>query len=312
MVKLKSARHHWWPKCVSRCWADSDGLLNRLTPDGRASRARPDKFGAIGNAHHIKLSNNDHEPSVWDESFEQAFDRADSAFPGVIAWLAALERLPANDASSREDRFHPVHASDERLETLVECLVSLAVRSPMNREAAVSLAERFRGPLRGRERNALIGLNMRSRQRAVADQIGTRGKFVVLFSPHREFIFGDGFFHNITSPSMPPVTSRILAPLTPAISVLHAIPRAFIPEPRIMTLVVNDAEAIFLNTTVQVYSKNEVFFRSQPPELADEFRQAAHLCYADHDHPIERFVHDIPGVSQMEAIFPGLFPRPCR
>ena len=151
---------------MSRYWADSYGLVNRLTPDGRVNHAPPERFGSIGNAHHIRLSRNQHEASDWDESFEHVFDLADTAFPGVIEWLAALEHVPAHHVKSREDRFHPVHASEDRLRSLVECLVSLAVRSPMNREAAVSLAEHYRGPLDGRERDALIGLNMRSCQRA--------------------------------------------------------------------------------------------------------------------------------------------------
>lgn len=309
MAKLKSARHHWWPKCVSRCWADSEGLVSRLIPDGGVNRAPPENFGAIGNAHHIKLSRERHGTSVWDESFEQVFDSADTAFPGVIEWLESLERVSVHHAKARADRFHPVHAAEELLWALVECIVSLAVRSPMNREAAVSLAEQLRGPLQGRERNAVIGLNIRNRQRTVADWIGTRGKFVALYSPDREFIFGDGFFHNVTSPSAPPMAPRILAPLTPEISVLHAIPMAHLPEPRMTTLVLNDAEALFLNETVQVYSRNEVFFRSDRPDLTEDFRRGAHLCYADRDNPIERMIQDLPGVREMHSMMPGLLHR---
>ena len=64
MTKLKSARHHWWPKCVSRYWADINGLANRLSPDGQVRSARPESFGAIGNGHHIKLSRDERGTSV--------------------------------------------------------------------------------------------------------------------------------------------------------------------------------------------------------------------------------------------------------
>lgn len=299
MAKVKSARHHWWPKCVSRFWADSDGLVNRLSPDGEIRRAPPGKFGAIGNAHIIRLSKDCGKESVWDEDFEEVFARADNAFADVIAWLDGLDRVTATHALSRQRRFHAVDAPEERLRDLVECLVSLAVRSPMNREAAVSLAEHYRGPLQGRERNALIGLNMRHCQRRTCEAIGIRGKFAVLYSPKREFIFGDGFFHNITSPWDPPMAPRILVPLTPDISVLHAIPGRYRTEPRVATLVLTEEEAEFLNDTVLIYSRNEAFFRSQKPVITEEFREAAHRRYKAWDHPVERLIHDIPGVSPL-------------
>ena len=110
-----------------------------------------------------------------------------------------------------------------------EELVSHAVRSPMTREAAVSLAERFRGPLRGRERNVLIGLNIRNRQRSITDSIGTKGKFVAIYSPNREFISA--------------TDSSITLPC------LQRLPR-----------LLDHSEALFLNRTVQVFSRNEVFW----------------------------------------------------
>ena len=247
--------------------------------------------------------------SVWDEDFEEVFSRADNAFPSVIAWLGGLDRVSVNQVSSDQERFHVVAASEVRLRDLVECLISLAVRSPMNREAAVSLAERFRGPLHGRERNSLIGLNMRHCLRMVCDAIGGRGKFAVLYSGKREFIFGDGFFHNITSPSAPPMASRILAPLTPEISVLHAIPSRYRPEPRVVTLELKDDEVHILNDTVLVYSRNEVFFRSQKPAITDDFAMARHLRYSEPDHPIEQLIHKLPGVPRIDGSLARMLAR---
>ena len=93
MAKLKSERHHWWPVCVSRCWAGEDGKTGGLKPDGNIVRIPPARLGVIGNAHHIKLGQ-DGENTVWDETFERVFDRADSAFPDLINWLEGLDRKP--------------------------------------------------------------------------------------------------------------------------------------------------------------------------------------------------------------------------
>ena len=67
-------------------------------------------------------------------------------------------------------------------------------------------------------------------------------------------------------------------------------------NPRVMTMVLDKAETRLLNDTVQVYARNEMFFRLQQPPMTEEYRQAAHLCYAGQDHLIERFIGDIPGV----------------
>ena len=295
MAKLKSALHHWWPRGVSKNWADGNDFVYRLSPDGEVRQAPPERFGAIHGGHHIKLSHIEGGTTDWDESFEEVFDKADRNFPGVIDWLKGLDR-PTENGSSSHTRFHTVAAHEERLRVLVECLVSLAVRSPMNREAAASVAEYLRGPLQRRERNNIIAFNMRNYQRTVADSIGARGKFVILFSPDREFIFGDGFFHNITSPPMAPWAPRLLAPLTPEMSVLHVIPGRYMEAPRLMTTVLSKGETKFLNDTVQVYSKEELFFRSERPRITEHFRNAQHLRYTGHDHWIERLICTIPGV----------------
>ena len=195
MPKLKSERHHWWPRGVSRLWAADDGKVGWIKPDGTIVRAPPQQFGLITNGHQIRLSRTPGEATVWDESFEKEFDRADGQFPTVINWLEELTYEDRRDRP-RRDRYLAQSFPDQMHVALAEGLVSLAVRSPQNREASVSLAEKLRGPLPERERNTLIGANMRNSQRIVVKSIGTRGKFAVIRSPDREFIFGDGFFHN--------------------------------------------------------------------------------------------------------------------
>ncbi|HBN9911962.1 TPA: hypothetical protein L3963_005808, partial [Pseudomonas aeruginosa] len=210
MKKLKSERHHWWPRCVSKHWADAEGFTHWITPDGTYKRVPPAKLGMIGNGHHIKLSQNRADSSPWDMSFEREFDVADSNFPSVIDWLNALTRqeLLARDL---RDRFLPQSCTEDQLKILTECVVSLVVRSPKNRDAAVSVAEHLRGELPTPERNVLIGLNMRQSQRMIADSIGGRAKFAVLFSSGKEFIYGDGLFNNVTGTGNPQHSPKIVA-----------------------------------------------------------------------------------------------------
>ena len=169
MPKLKSERHHWWPECVSDYWKDSEGLAHWILPDGETRHSPPKNFGVIGNGHYIKLSRDPHEATVWDQNFEDEFGRADSHLRGVIEWLESLDRVDRRNAKDLGSRFLRQDACDENVGLLVEGLVSLAVRSPINRESAVGLAEKLRGSLPERERNAIMGSNMRGCQRRTVE-----------------------------------------------------------------------------------------------------------------------------------------------
>lgn len=298
MPKLKSERHHWWPRCVSRHWAANDGTTGWIKPDGSEKRVPPDKLGMIGNGHHIKLGRTPDQSTGWDTSFEDEFDKADSSFPPLIAWLEGLERRPIAGQDLRP-RFLPQEASDDQLRTVTECVVSLAVRGPMSREASVSWAERFRGPLPSPERNALIGINMRRLQRLIADSIGSRGKFAVLYSTRREFIYGDGFFHNVKAIVNPPIAPMILAPITPMISVIISRPTMFTVEPRLVTIVLTDDEVDRCNHAVQVYSCGALFYRNDRPVLDEAFKCGERREYASSDNPIDTLFGALPGVRSL-------------
>lgn len=213
--------------------------------------------------------------------------------------------------STLTQRFVAVACEAQMLELMTECAVSLAIRGPMNRAACVSLVEQLRGPLRPTERNALIGLNMRNSQRMVADSIGSRGKFVVLYSEVKEFVFGDGFFHNLTNARMEPHAPKMLVPVTPNISILVCRPSSYLVNPRLTTLVLTDDEVDLCNDAVQVYSRDSIYFRNHAPELNESFQSGQHERYAAWDNPIDSLIHGIPGVPsrrppEMRLAFPAV------
>jgi hypothetical protein len=271
-----------------------------LLPNGEERRARPDAFGVIGNGHFIKLGNKPGEATPWDQNFEDEFHNADDRFPAVIEWLEGLRYEPRIKQMRRE-RFLPQPSPVEQFGQMVESLTSLAIRSPMNREACVSLAERFRGPLPEWERNSLITANMRDMHRRAVQAFGASGKATAILSPDREFIFGDGFYHNLTSPGGAPHSPRILAPLTPRLAVLYARPMQYTVEPRLSTLVIEAEETEALNQVVQVYAREALFYRSDKPELIDDFRAGKHLRYTSSRNVVEQMVHGMPGVPDRDT-----------
>lgn len=196
MAKLKTERHHWWPECLSQYWADSNGGTHWLLPDGSVRRSTPNNFGVIKNGHAIKLGADPSTPDPWDETFESEFQIPDSNFPSLVDWLRTLDCSDPDFDQPIAARIQPQSLSDAKFSALIQCLVSLAARSPMYRQKAVSLAEYYRGPLPERERNQLIGLNIRHAYRNAVQSIGGRGKAMVILSPEKEFIFGDGFYNN--------------------------------------------------------------------------------------------------------------------
>lgn len=299
---MKSAQHHWWPRCVSKYWGNSDGFVNWVNPDGIIKRIRPANLGMIGNGHHIKLSSDLSQISPFDSSFESTFDCADRNFQSIINWLSSLIHTPINNRDFRR-RFIPEAATDEQLRLLTECVVSLAVRSPMNREASVALAEKFRGRIPTPERNALIGLNMRNSQRTISDAIGCNGKFAVLFSENKEFVFGDGIFNNVSGCTNPPYCPKILVAITPTISVIVSKPSMYETEPRISTFVLTDDEVDKCNHGVQVYSKSALFFRTEQPQLTDAFTCNQHLQYDLPTNPLDTLIDNLPGTKPTTRYF---------
>lgn len=299
---MKSQRHHWWPEAVSQFWKDPEaGTTGWLRPDGMVKRLPPKNLGAITNGHAVKWGKDPDDTTGVDASFEIEFDKADTNFPTVIEWLESLDPTKQLDAP-KADRFLAVKSTDAEIAPLMECIVSLVVRSPRSREAAVALAEHLRGPLSEQERNTLIAANLWHLQRRFVENLGTRGKFVVLYSPTREFIFGDGFFNNFGSVNTPH-EPKILVPLTPGMAVLYVRPTQHMVEPRLTTLTIDAWEADVLNIAVQVYAKDHIFFRRERPLVSEYFRQAEHQQFKSTDNPVDEVIENIPGVPRRSQAF---------
>jgi hypothetical protein len=280
-----------------------------LQPDGTIKRSTPANFGVIGNGHHIKLSNNPNESSPWDESFEKEFQKADGNFPEVIDWLDDLDRVDPPFDRPIASRIIPQPTTDENFAKLIECLASLAVRSPMHREGGVRGAEYLRGEIAAREQHALIGLNIRHSLRNAVRQIGGRGKAMVIFSPEREFLFGDGFFNNLTPPVDHLLFPKMLVPLTPWMAVLFAQPTKYSTDPRLVTLVISPNETDEINHAVHVYASDALFYRAEQPVVTDAFAIGRHQIFQDDHNSVDALIHQIPGVPPRDTSLDWLLDR---
>ena len=296
MTKIKTAYHHWWPVCVSKHWGDKNGFTNRIQPNGKIVSTSPKELGLIKDAHNIKLIQGKDSSSPLDSSFEHEFDTADSNFSNVIKWLESLTYVSKFN-ENLEDRFIPQTCTKENLDTLTECVVSLAVRNPQNREGYVSLIENIGGEISS-HKAVEIKLNTVRKQREIVKKIkNSEVKFAVLYSNNKEFIYGDGFFTNIIGNVEAPSFPYIVVPITPNISVVMVKPSSYTPEMKLSTLVLRDSEIEVCNHTIQIYSKKEIFYRSHKPNIYGEFRREKHLRYAEIDNPMSMLINSMPGIS---------------
>lgn len=277
--EIKGELHHWWPRKLSEFWADENGAVTWVAPDGTEKPSKPETWGAIRNGHTVNFG------PEWKSSFEGAFNRADTNFPYVVNDLLQVD----SDFRHRDEpvakRLHPVKIDGTTLENLRECIASLIVRLPQNRNQAIATAEYYRGSIDNkRERDNLIALNL-------FHQLGTTtkslygGKFILVFSERDEFIFGDGFYHNVSPGHGTATNIKIVVPLTPNLVVIYFRPMEYVSEPNAFSVRIEGSEVQAFNDLIQVYSKNMLFFRSQRPQLLPAFERGEHLQFEYHRLP---------------------------
>lgn len=281
----KSEKHHWWPCCLSEFWKDEKGKTWQLQPNGRLiPQSNPKSFGAIGNAHHVKMGN---EPNPWHSSFEKDFDAADSIFPNIVRWLESLEEPPSENSLHLNARLEKHDTDPVILSQLSECLASLITRSPSFRYRIAKRVECFQarfGAVDAKLDESLLSANIQHCYKDFCLSMKMGGTFFVLRTCKAEFIFGDGFLHNFHSRDAPQAP-LCLIPITPTISVMFAADPLHTRVRNLYTANLLSDEVELLNTIVQTYSAQFIFFRSVQPELQSEFKRQQHLSFPDDFHP---------------------------
>lgn len=281
---LKSAAHHWWPRNLSRFWSDASGGVTQVSWNEEILTTRPANFGAITNAHHIKLS----EDNPWNATFEPQFGKADTSFSSLVPWLQSLESRASLPRAAMEKRLKSQPLSNERKSEIAAALSSLIVRSPSSRHNIRITVEGIRKRMGFEDHAAddhLIAGNMYAQHSEFTRAIANGGKFVALIAQDSEFIFGDGFLHNFPPKADYPRSARCIVPLLPTLSILFVKPLFYRTYPELVTLGLRQDEVKLLNDIVQVYSCNRIFYRSEKPKLIDEFRRREHLTVSYHSCP---------------------------
>ena len=287
---LKSERHHWWPQTISKYWTNENGFINRLNTNGENAEVKPKSLALIRNGHTIKLSNNPEKRTSFDQNFEGIFDRADGHSKEIIEFLLEKYTEHFNNASPELPKYHL--CTLDKYELIIEIIISLAIRSPLYRDRCVAPAEWLRGELPALERDRLIAINMRDALKNITKHIKNNAVIFLFLSKEKEFIYGDGFYNDIPAITIPSKSPTVVCPLTPKICIAIEAKKSKKDNKLISTSLSNE-QVELCNNTIQIYSKNELFYRNEKPVINEYFSDGQRKEYFFYDDPISNLINAI-------------------
>ena len=249
---VKTALHHWWPKGLSAFWVDDEDCITCLSPSGEERRSPPAQFGGITNGHTVKWG----EP--WNFSFESKFEAVDSRLPYLVAELLEYEANVTDSGLPYNERLKGHAATDDFMREVGMTLASLIARSPNHRNIIAKTSEYFQKRFGIENSNAdknLININL-SNKIEVINRNFRGGKYIIVFSDESEFIFGDGFYTNMSSDHSIGHLKTV-APITPTMTIIYSRPTQYSTTPQLLTIRINRSEVSYFNEMVQIYSKNQ-------------------------------------------------------
>lgn len=277
---LKTELHHWWPRTLAEHWTAADGMVSVIRPTGEVRRSQPGSFGAITNAHHMKIG------GPWDSTFEPLFNQPDNEMSDFVRWLGTLNASLVDCEKPMLERIAPEAVSGERLQQIARITASLLARSPTVRNSIRLGADEFRREYGlPKADKTLIALNQRGLYDAYRRRMESSGRWAILFSDEKEFIAGDGFLHNFPASEVGINSGKkLVLPILPTAAIVYMLPMQYPSDPRVVTIRMSRAEVASLNDIVQVYASDFLFFRDEEPVLTEDFRIGRHRIFKYHAH----------------------------
>ena len=256
-------------------------MVSVIRPNGTVHRAPPGAFGAITNAHHMKMG------GPWDSTFEPIFNEPDNEVAPFVRWLGTLEASLASHDQPMVGRILPQPLPDDRAAHIARVTASLLARSPSVRASIKRTTEYYRrgfGLTDPTADKTLIALNQRGLYDAYCKRM-MRGRWAILFSDEREFIAGDGFLHNFPA-SQDALNSglKLVLPILPTATIVYMSPMQYPTEPRLVTLRLGAEEVEQLNAITQVYACDFLFYRDDKPEPSEDFQRGERRQFQYHRH----------------------------
>ncbi|WP_156884913.1 hypothetical protein [Kosakonia cowanii] len=112
------------------------------------------------------------------------------------------------------------------------------------------------------EKDRFIAINMRNALKNITAHIKNEASIYLPLSKEKEFIFADGFYHDISTDTIASRFPTITCPLTPHMCVIIDEKERKNHYSLISVALKNEDMAI-CNDTLQIYSKNKILYRNK-------------------------------------------------
>ncbi|WP_210290607.1 hypothetical protein [Rhizobium sp. BK650] len=283
----KSREHHWWPVGLQKFWADKNGDLAWISPQGKIDRKRVRNRKIAKKAHGHTIFHG----QVWETNFEGDFQSVDDAAPQIVETLLGFKPfgltpsealhmfrlLFKRDRHLRDTcRFYNLDENTNR--KLLLLILSLLIRGPGNRFRYENYPQ-----LVGLPPNENVGkLNMRQAYSLAKRQCETGSLsnryYVLLHSPWKRFVFGDGQFDWLSQGlNGYRIDGRALMPLTPHLCIYVCTPRSMRVTPNCASFLAPPWMVDEVNEMIQACSKDAIYFMGSQPKLMPAFIEGQFL-----------------------------------
>lgn len=245
--------------------------------------------------------------SPWRTNFESDFQSADDAVPRVIEALLKLKplgmglpdffkliRLLFRKDRKLHDMCNFFHLEEEVHRGLLTILFSLLLRSPANRASYEAYPRMFGMPDDEEVGKGNIYQKFRIAKRLSATSPLLNQYVILLYSPRKTFLFGDGILDWLT-PKLTAnrIDGRTLITLTPNLCVYFCTPRLMRTTPNCASIIAAPWMVDWVNNLVQIHSRTQLFFTGGPPVLSASFRQRQFLQLADRTDPFVDLLDEV-------------------
>lgn len=308
----QSRNHHWWPVGLQSYWADKAGDVSWVKPDGKVEkkRAANRKIGLKIHGHTIFRG------SDWESNFESEFD-IDNDVHAIISALQDLKPFGRNISEfftlfyryfkkkrSIKDMCKLYHLEEINHRKILLLLCSLLIRSPASRSRYEDYPKIFGLPSDEDTGKANMVQNYR-----IAKRLCQRGPilnqyFVILHSPLKKFVFGDGSLDWLTSGLVANrISGKALITLTPHLCVYFCTPTLMRTSSNCASLSVAPWMVDWVNEITQIYSRDKIFFSGKVPKLTDAFRQGQFLEHKKKTDALIDMLDEISGFEKSRNLF---------
>ena len=311
-----SKNHHWWPVGLQSYWADRAGDVSWIEPDGKIEKKRSvnRKIGFKIHGHTIFRS------TVWESNFEDEFD-IDNEVHEIISALQGMRpfgrtlkefftliKMLGKKNRSLRDMCNFYLMDEDLHRNLLLLIHSLLIRSPGKRSRYEGYPKMIDLPPDEEVGKGNMVQNYRIAKTLCQEGLISNQYFVLMHSPLKKFIFGDGSLDWLTSGLVANrINGRTLLPLTPHLCVYFCTPMSMRSTRNCASLSVAPWMVDWVNDITQIYSKDKLFFLGKPPKITDAFRQRQFLEHKEKADALIDMLDEIAGINKNRSLIFGPF-----